>query len=302
MKFELIIVRYGEIALKGRETRNRFENILVSNIKNAFNIEKLSNKIKRERGRIYIYTTQINECIDVLRKIFGITSISPAFQTSSDMESISKLALNVSKEELNEKKSFAVRTTRTGEHNFSSQDVAIKIGNDIVKATKASVDLTNPNFELFIEIRNDDAFVFTEKIPCMGGMPINTQGKVLALINSPESILAAWYLIRRGCKAIFITTKESKNILEPFIDKWYIKSEILTIPSKNNVYGIIKETASKKNCDAIVTGHSINNNSKNPLNDISQLKRQINLPVLTPLIAMNENEIKTKAKELGLPV
>ena len=179
MKFVLIIVRYGEIALKGRETRNRFENTLVSNIKNAFNFEKLSNKIKRERGRIYIYTDQINECLEVLRKIFGIISVSPAFQTLSDMESISKLALNVVKEVLNEKKSFAIRTTRTGEHNFSSQDVAIKIGNDIVKATKASVDLTNPDLELFIEIRNDKAFVFTEKIPCMGGMPINTQGKIL---------------------------------------------------------------------------------------------------------------------------
>ena len=299
MKYELILVRYGEIALKGRETRNRFENTLVSNIKNAFNAEKLSTKIKKEWGRIYVHSDRINECLEVLCKIFGITSVSPAFQTLSDMESISKLALNVSKEELNEKKSFAIRTTRTGEHNFSSQDVAIKIGNDIVKATKASVDLTNPDFELFIEIRNDKAFVFTEKIPCTGGMPINTQGKILALINSPESILAAWYLIRRGCKAIFIATRESKNILERFIEKWYIKSKILTIPTENNTNSLIKEITKKNYCEAIVTGHTLN---KNSIYDITKLKQQINLPVLTPLISMNENEIKTKVKEIGLPV
>jgi len=299
VNYELIIIRYGEIALKGRETRNRFENILVSNIKKTFDLEKLSNKIKRERGRIYIHTTQINGCIDVLRKVFGITSVSPAYQTSSGMESISKLALNVSKEELNEKKSFAIRTTRTGEHNFSSQDVAIKIGNDIVKATKASVNLTKPDFELFIEIRNDKAFVFTEKIPSMGGMPINTQGKILALINSPESILAAWYLIRRGCNAIFITTEESKNMLERFIEKWYIKSKILTIPTKDKTNSLIKEIAKKNNCEAIVTGHTLN---KNSIYDITKLKQQINLPVLAPLIAMNENEIKTKTKEIELSV
>ena len=101
MKYELVIVRYGEIALKGKEVRKRFEDALVSNIKNALIEKNLVNKITKERGRIYVYTTQIEKCIDVLQRVFGITSISPAYQTISDMNSMSKLAVDISKEGLN---------------------------------------------------------------------------------------------------------------------------------------------------------------------------------------------------------
>ena len=303
MNYEPIIVRYGEIALKGKETRKRFENILVSNIKNAFSTENLSSKIIKEWGRIYVYTIQINKCIDVLQKIFGITSISPALQTLSDMDSMSKLAVDISKEELNEEKSFAIRATRTGEHEFTSQDVAIKIGDEIVKATKASVNLSNPDFELFIEIRNDKAFLFTKKISGTGGMPLGTQGKVLALIDAPESILAAWYLLRRGCKIIFVNTKESnKDVLKSFMENWFVKSDIFTLDLGKNLFEELNKIAYERNCDAIATGHTILNNSQSVLYDIKQLKKHVNFPILHPLIAMNEEKIIKKCREIGLSV
>lgn len=302
MKYKLIIVRYGEIALKGKETRKRFENTLISNIKNALG-KNLSNKIIKEWGRIYVYTTQIDQCLNVLQRIFGITSISPALQTLSNMDSMSILAVNISKEELNKKKNFAIRATRTGEHEFTSQDVAIKIGDEIVKATKAGVNLSNPDFELFIEVRNENAYLFTKKICGTGGMPLGTQGKILALIDVPESILAAWYLMRRGCKTIFATTKESnKNILKSFMENWFIKSDILTLDSEKNLVEELNTIAIEKNCDAIATGHTILDKSQNILSDIKQLKKHIKFPILHPLIAMDKEQIDQKCKEIGLSV
>jgi len=303
VNYELIIVRYGEIALKGKEIRKRFENILVSNIKNAFDTENLTSKITKEWGRIYIYTTQIKKCINVLQKIFGITSISPASQTTSNMNSMSKLAIDISKEELNETKSFAIRATRTGKHKFTSQEVAIKIGTDIRKATKASVNLTKPDFKLFMEIRNDKAFLFTQKIRGVGGMPIGTQGKILALMDSPKSIFAAWYLIRRGCKPIFVNTKEfDRDILKVFMENWFVKSDIHTVNSENNIYEEIKKIANEKNCDAVVTNHTVFDDSKNALSEIRQLKESVNLPILHPLIAMDKEEVIKKCKEIGLSI
>ncbi len=302
MKYKLIIVRYGEIALKGKETRKRFENTLISNIKNALG-KNLSNKIIKEWGRIYVYTTQIDQCLNVLQRIFGITSISPALQTLSNMDSMSILAVNISKEELNKKKNFAIRATRTGEHEFTSQDVAIKIGDEIVKATKAGVNLSNPDFELFIEVRNENAYLFTKKICGTGGMPLGTQGKILALIDVPESILAAWYLMRRGCKTIFVTTKESnKNILKSFMENWFIKSDILTLDSEKNLVEELNTIAIEKNCDAIATGHTILDKSQNILPDIKQLKKHVKFPILHPLIAMDKEQIDQKCKEIGLSV
>ena len=303
MKHELILVRYGEIALKSKETRKRFENILVSNIKNAFNQENIVNKISKEWGRIYIYTNKIKESINVLEKIFGIISISPAIISTSDINSISNKAINISKEKLDEKKSFALRITRTGKHNFTSQDVAVKIGNDIINATKSTVDLTNPDFELFIEIRYDKAYLFIEKIKGFGGMPIGSQGKILAFIDTPYAILASWYLIRRGCKPIFLLINESnKNVLEQFVNYWFIKSIILAGNPKINLYKQINKTADEYDCDAIVSGQTIFDNSGNILSHIKQFKKQTNLPVLHPLIAMDNEEINRKCKDIGLSI
>ena len=301
MKYKVIIVRFGEIALKGKETRRRFENILISNIKNALNMKNIVNKITKEWGRIYIYPTQIDQCLHILQKVFGITSFSPALQTSSNMDSIIKLAKKISKEGLTKKKSFAIRTTRTGEHEFSSQEVAIEVGNEIVKATKASVDLTKPDFELFIEIRNNNSFLFSTKIQGTGGMPVGTQGNVLSLIDTQESIVAAWYLLRRGCKTIFAVTNDSlKNILRSFSENWFLKPDIYTLNSERNLFKELSKIADEKNCNALTTGYTIINNSKKILSTIKQLKKQTNLPILNPLIAMSKEQINHKCIEIGM--
>ena len=69
VKEKIILVRYSEIALKGKETRKRFENILVTNIRNALNQEKITFQIKKERGRIYVNTPSITKCINILKKM-----------------------------------------------------------------------------------------------------------------------------------------------------------------------------------------------------------------------------------------
>jgi len=302
VKYELIIIRYAEIALKGKETRKRFENILLTNIKNALESKNLKFIIKKERGRIYVYTDKISKCLSFLQNIFGIKSVSPALLTESKIDCISKLVVSISKDILNKNKTFALRVTRTGEHNFNSQEIAIKIGNDVVKATNARVNLNNPDIELFIEVRNTKAFIFTKKIYCIGGLPFGSQGNVLALIDSPESILASWYLLRRGCKTIFINrNKSNDSILNSFINDWFVKSEIFTITSKNQ-NNKINEIAFEKKCNALVTNHTLYVQPLKTLYEIRQLKKIFKIPVLHPLIAMNEKEINKKCKEIGILV
>jgi tRNA uracil 4-sulfurtransferase len=302
VNYELIIVRYGEIALKAKETRKRFENTLVSNIKNALDASNLPNKVTKEYGRIYVHTNEIKKGTEVLQKIFGIYSVSPALKTSSDMKSISKLSIDIANENLNKEKSFAIRTTRTGEHDYSSQDVSIKIGNDIVKSTKAKVNLTKPDFELFIEIRNDKSFLFTEKIRCVGGMPLGSQGTVLSLVEGPKDVLAAWYLMRRGCKVSFLSTDNTlKKTLKFFSDRWFVKPDIF-LTNSNDLPDEINQISSKNKVNAVVTGHTLFNKSKNMIIDIKKLKEQTNLTILNPLVSMDETEIINKCKQIGLSV
>lgn len=302
MKCELIIVRYGEIALKSEETRKRFESTLVNNIKNALNTKQILNKIKKERGRIYVYTEKIKDSTGILQKIFGIYSFSPAVQIQAEVPIISKHAVQISKEFLTKEKSFAVRVTRTGEHDFTSQDVAVKTGSDIVKATGASVNLTHPDFELFIEIRDKNAFVFTQKIRGVGGLPLGTQGRVLCVFENPRSILAGWYLMRRGCNTTFVTMKKISNkSLDSFISNWYVKAEIVNVKETGeNLYKNLNKIALENNYDAFVNNSTFNEDVLDTLFEIKSLKQHIDIPVLHPLIAMDEKTINKKCKDMGL--
>jgi thiamine biosynthesis protein ThiI len=301
VKYDLIIVRIGEIALKAKATRKRFENTLVNNIRNALRSRQISFKIKREWGRYFVYTGKINQSIDVLQKIFGITSTSPAMKTQGDLQVISKIAVDISKENITKKKSFALRVERTGRHSFSSQDAAVEIGNNIVQATKASVDLTHPDFELFIEIRDEHAYLFTEKTCCAGGLPLRTQGNVLVLIDSMNSILAAWYIMRRGCKPVFISKNKSvSSILSRFISNWFADENIIMFDTKKPIYDYINKTAEEKDCSALVTGHNLYDASNKTLSDIRLLNNNIHIPVLHPLIAMETDFIQKKCDEIGI--
>jgi adenylyl- and sulfurtransferase ThiI len=239
----------------------------------------------------------------VLSRIFGIVSFSPAVQTTSDMENMSMLALQLTKNILTEEKSFAIRATRVGTHTFSSQQVAVHIGNDIVKATHAGVDLTNPDIELFIEIRDKKSFLFTEKINGVGGLPLGTQGRILALIEDTASLLAAWYLMRRGCNVIIANMKISNDeSIHSFLNHWYADAEIIPVnPKTKNFFDQLRTIASEKNCDALVTGHTLEEPTCS-LAAIAQLKKQSIIPVLTPLIAMTPEELQQQCRKRGIPI
>jgi len=303
VKFELIIVRYGEIGLKAKETRKRFENTLISNIKNALNIEQIPNKIQRERGRVYVYTDYIDKAIPVLKRVFGIISVSPAAFTESNMIFISKMAVYISKFFISPEKSFALRVTRTGDHSFSSQDVAVKTGKAIEKSTNTKVNLSNPDFELFIEIRDEFTYFFTEKIRGTGGLPLGTQGKVLALIEDTKSILAAWFLMKRGCEPVFAYTNEKiLDSLNRFTSYWYVKPDIVFIDSKKKLFEELNKLVIDYNCDAVVTGHVLIDDKDSVISEITNFKKHLNSVLLNPLIGMKKEEIEKKCEGIGISI
>jgi thiamine biosynthesis protein ThiI len=294
VKNDLILVRYGEIGLKAEYTRKQFENILIKNIKESLQSKNISFNIKKTRGRIYVYTDQIKTVCNILKKIFGIISVSPVAHTSSDMESMEKLAIEIANEILSENMSFALKVTRDGVHRFTSRDVAVNLGDSIVKKTGASVDLTNPDFTLNIEIREKDAYFYFDKIFGVGGLPRGSQGNVLAIINDETGILAAWYLMKRGCDTVFSLSNDSiRSLLEDFITNWHIKN--LIYMAENNDTKKLRKIISDTQCNAVVTGCF-----NNDLRSIKKLKEETNLPVLTPLVSMSKNEVTQKCKKIGL--
>ena len=301
MKYDVTLVRYGELSLKSTYVRRYFESILVRNIKKALQTENIAHTMTIQRGRIYLSTDEIEKIKTILPRIFGIVSFSPAVQTTSTLKEISAVAQQLMKNVLTKEKSFAIRVTRIGTHPFSSQDVAIRTGNDIVTMTRAKVDLNAPDIELFIEIRDEKSFLFTKKIRGPGGLPIGTQGTIAALIENPVSLLAAWYLMRRGCNLVMVNTDISnEHAILSFLRYWYADAETINIdPAQEGFFKRLSDIGSEKRCNALVTGHSLDEPG-NSFSRLQQIKKNSVIPILSPLIALTKDEIQLRCRNKGI--
>ena len=302
MDDQIILIRYGELSLKSEYVRNQFERTLIKNISNALKDADVEFTIKKERGRIFLITNKPNLSKNILKKIFGIVSFSVAIKTDSNIDKISDHAINISKKYLSENVSFALRVTRVGTHDFTSKQVAEIIGSKIVNKIKAPVNLSNPDFELFIEIRNKHTYLFTEKVRGVGGLPLGTQGRILTLIEDSKSLLASWFLMKRGCDAIFVILDNYDiNVVKDFIKKWYLTTDVIKIDSKSkDIYTQLNKIIEKNNCDGMITGNYLKDNKQ--LLKLKKYSRKIKVPLLNPLVAMNENEIIKKCKKIGLEI
>jgi thiamine biosynthesis protein ThiI len=142
--------------------------------------------------------------MEVLKKCFGIVSLSPAFQIETDRKAIQEAALKMADASLAMNASFAIQTKRTGQHAFTSQDISVEVGAyilDNLADRKIKVNLTNPDHKIYIEIRDKEAFLFDKIVYGTGGLPYGSQGKAVALVSGGiDSPVASWLMMKRGCK------------------------------------------------------------------------------------------------------
>ena len=192
----MILVKYGEIALKGRN-RDLFEKKLKENIKDCLKKNKIEfKKVKRHRGRILIHTD--NPC-KPLNKVFGIISFSEIHETELDLEQIKNQALKLYK-----KGSFRITCKRADKIFKKSPEIEREVGAHIVENTSAKVKLKNPDTEIFIEIFNNKAYLYNKKEKGLGGLPVGIQGTIGLLLQDKTSQEVGIKLMKRGCDLLLI--------------------------------------------------------------------------------------------------
>ncbi len=301
MNEEIIIVRYGELALKKRETRRRFESTLKKNITSAFASQHLDCRIETIWGRLFVHTVDISKGLDILQRIFGITSVSPAFSSSPELIELSKDCITYLEGKIRTTDRFALRVTRTGTHDYTSQDAARIVGEHICNHFACSVDLSKPDIELFIEIREQHAYIYLEKYLGPGGMPLGTQGRICAFVSCEDDVLASWFLIRRGCSLVFLISDPSVDpVLSLLVDSWFAPSPIYYMDQEKDVFKRLHEIVLSHHCDALCFGGSFSKEKMTLLKRIHEMKDDVGLPVLTPLVAMTFHDIEQKKKQLRL--
>jgi len=329
----VVLVRYGEIAVKTGRVREELERRLVVNIVRGLEREGLAQhiQIRREAGRIFIYVSQelMSRVIDVLRRVFGVKSVSPSVEVKFTMlDDIVKVAESLWADTVRGK-TFAVRCHRVGKHSFTSRDVEAKVGEALVRYSRG-VNLENPEVELKIEIRGDRAYLYVDEISGPGGLPLGSEGRAIALVSGGfDSPVAAWMVMRRGVCVDFLTVSlageldllPALRVLNVLIDRWCIgydpkvyivhaedlvkaireniKVELWNIVYKRCLYYIAEKIALQGGYRAIVTGDVIGQVSSQTLDNLYSTEFGLKIPVLRPLVGLDKDEVIQKAREIG---
>lgn len=321
----MYLIRYDELALKSRPVRRRWEKKLAQDIKLA-----ASGKVKREWGRIVLEASGAEE---KLKKIFGVHSFSSCehFKLENLMEEVLKFA----ERKLKDKKTFALRVNRVGKHEFSSQDIARSLGAKILeRLPHLKVDLKNPEKEIFIEIRDNDAYVFDEVIMGAGGLPAGVEGKVVALISGGiDSPVAAWTMMKRGCEVVPLyldnrpfaddTTLERAILVTDLLKTYQPNLELRVVLHgdflikakkflkqkgaenytcvicRREMYRKAEQLARKIGAKAVVTGESLGQVASQTLDNLHAIDSSVSIPVFRPLIGFDKLESIRLARKIG---
>ena len=265
----VLLLRYSEIGLKSDSVRRRFENQLKDNIVTMFMADSVEAFVSRKGARFYVETEDPDAAIKSVRKVFGVASVSLVEQCSSDLGNICRAAAEYSRGRLSEGQTFAVDARRDGSHPYTSLDVAREAGSAIFLENEhlgVKVKLSGPDVKFFIEVRDNLAFLFSDVIQCHAGLPIGTQGKVVADVDDDRGLVSAWMVMKRGCRVLFRGSGDYESLRR-------YDPEMRRCDDKNVKYAL-----------AYVQGRS--------LEDMADFDAEAyDLPVFFPTVAMSDDEV-----------
>ena len=325
--YDGIIIHYNEIATKGKN-RSFFENKLISNI--IFRIDK-KHKVFKKYGLVYISLEnnyKLEEIKSILTKIPGIAYFSFVKKAKLDLEDIKKTSVSFLKEI--SFKTFKCESKRSNKNFlYKSPEINKILGEEIINSLDKTVDVKTPDLILFVEVCEKEAYVFSDKIKGIGGLPVGSSAKVIcSLSGGIDSPVSAYLFMKRGSSVTFVhfynNNLVKREVLEkikkltlilskyqpntklfivPFSD--IQKNIIANIPSdyrmiiyRRYMFKIINKIAKQEKIKAVITGDNIGQVASQTIENIKTIYSSSNIPIFSPLIAFDKNEIIKISKEI----
>ncbi|MGS4042847.1 tRNA uracil 4-sulfurtransferase ThiI [Staphylococcus pseudintermedius] len=332
MIYDHILVRYGELTLKGGN-RKTFVSQLRSNVKRALMPLK-GYEVKANRDRMYIQLepeADIEEMMTRISKVFGVHSISPVLKLEKSMDAVYEHA-RLFAQNYEAGDSFKIEVKRS-DKKFEYETFAIQrmVGGEVLKSnTSLHVDVRQPDHEIKVEVRLDAIYMYDRIIPAIGGLPVGTGGKTLLMLSGGiDSPVAGMEVMRRGVtiEAIhfhsppFTSEKAKEKVIEltrimaervgsirlhivPFseVQKQIHKvvHERYTMTStRRMMLRIADKVVYQIGADAIVNGENLGQVASQTLKSMYAINAVTNTPILRPLLSLDKEEIVQKAKDIG---
>ena len=327
--YDTVLVRFGELSTKGKN-RKDFINRLFRNIQYMLrDIPELQYQKAYDRIYIKLNGADHEKVREKLQKVFGISSFSFTEKVDPDMEAIKATCLRIARE--SSAKTFKIIARRHDKtFPLRSDDINRQNASVILKNTDLKVDVHEPQLPIRIEVRQDAAYITSEKIPGAGGYPAGINGKVLLLLSGGiDSPVAAYELMKRGLNVEAVhfasppyTSENARNkvlTLAGMVSEYQGRMKVHIINFTDlqlNIYKtagdpyavtlmrrmmfrLAERTALNNGCLAIATGESIGQVASQTLESIACINDAIHIPVLRPLVCFDKLEIIALANKIG---
>jgi thiamine biosynthesis protein ThiI len=325
-----LIARYHEIALKGRN-RPFFVEKLADNLRHALadlpgvRVQPFASRIGVEVPDDAPWTT-VRERVE---RVFGVANFSRTREVPADLETLKRAAAD----ELRGARFASFRvTTRRSDKGFplNSGQIDREVGAAVHAATGVRVDLEDPELTLWIEVLRDRILYSFDKHPGPGGFPVGSSGRVLALLSGGiDSPVAAWRMMKRGCRAVLVhfhafplqdrSTIDKTRELARILTQWQLRTRLLLVPFgpvqqavvaacpaplrvvlyRRFMMRIAEALARRQRARALVTGESLGQVASQTLDNMAVIGEATRAPVLRPLVGMDKEEITAQARRIG---
>ena len=324
-----IIVHYHEISLK-RGNRPLFLRHLLRNLERATD-DLGPVRVRQLSGRILL-DLEGNEGPEAVlarvARVCGVASAALAYRVPSSVDAMKAATAAVI--EGRPFGSFRISARRAFKtYPLTSVELNRELGAFVVARTGARVDLRDPDLAVHVEVLPAETFVYADRTPGPGGLPVGTAGTVAALLSGGiDSPVAAWRMMKRGCRVVFVhfhsvpylpaTSQAKARALVERLTPWQYRSQLFLVPlgeiQREVVLSVppplrvvvyrrfmvrIAETLARQvGALALTTGESLGQVASQTLTNIARIDEAAGLPILRPLIGMDKLEITAEAQRL----
>lgn len=315
-----------ELTIKARGTRNRFTRRLTANLRDALGSTGEPFEVESGWTRIYFRSPAADAAL-IAARIPGIASVSPVEATCpAEISEIVRTGAALFGDRVRGH-SYAVRAKRTGRHPFSSEQIQRELGAALNPG--ARVDLGHPEVEVEVEVRDETAYFFSQRVAGTGGLPLAAEGRALCLISGGfDSAVAAWMMLKRGVTLDYVFCNLAGDAYERSVvqvakilaDDWsYGTRPRLHVVDFGAVLDELRRTTPPRywqiilkrlmyqaaegiagsRISGLVTGEAIGQVSSQTLANLRAIEGAATLPVFRPLIGFDKNEIIDRSRRIG---
>lgn len=331
---EIILAKYGELALKG-QNRSAFESAMLKTIRKR--VEYCGDfKVYKAQSTVYIEplneSADIDKAAELLARVFGLAALNRAAIAKKELGDIERTAASYLKDKLESAKTFRVSAKRADKSfALNSMELAGEVGAYLLESyPHLKVSMDKPDVNVVVEVRDYAAYVHAGKLEAAGGMPSGTSGRAAVMLSGGiDSPVAAYMMAKRGLDLVgvhFVSPPyTSDRALQKVVDLsavlsgWLGNLALLVVPfteiqmaiaqhcpdalftvlMRRSMVRITERICKIEHCDAMVTGESLAQVASQTLQAIQCTDAASTIPILRPLIGMDKTEIVDISRKIG---